>query len=74
MCALLDIFSMVLYTIEKLLYHLSKIRDRTTIKNIRETKIGEQAVIIGVIESFGMKQARKRRYFQMLLKQLKKMH
>jgi len=51
-----------------LLYHFPrKYLDRTTIKSIQETKIGEEAVIIGRVESFGMKQARKRRYFQMLM-------
>tara|TARA_B100000686_G_scaffold355249_1_gene471565 strand:- start:3540 stop:5642 length:2103 start_codon:yes stop_codon:yes gene_type:complete len=54
--------------IGQLLYHFPRrYLDRTTIKHIRDTKIGEQAVIIGTVESFGMKQARKRRYFQMLL-------
>ena len=52
----------------KLLYHFPRrYLDRTTIKYIRETKIGEEAVIIGKVESFGMKHARRRRYFQMLL-------
>ena len=52
----------------QLLYHFPRrYLDRTTIKYIRETKIGEEAVIIGTVESFGMKQARKRRYFQMIL-------
>ena len=51
-----------------LLYHFPRrYLDRTTIQYIRDTKIGEEAVIIGKVESFGMKQARKRRYFQMLL-------
>ena len=36
-----------------LLYHFPRqYLDRTTIKYIRETKIGEEAVIIGKIESF----------------------
>ena len=52
----------------QLFYHFPRrYLDRTTIKYIRETKLGEEAVIIGRVESFGMKQARKRRYFQMLL-------
>ena len=52
----------------QLLYHFPRrYLDRTTIKYIRETKIGEEAVIIGKVESFGMKRARKRRYFQMLI-------
>ncbi len=51
-----------------LLYHFPRrYLDRTTIQYIRDTKIGEEAVIIGKVDSFGMKQARKRRYFQMLL-------
>jgi ATP-dependent DNA helicase RecG len=40
--------------------------DRTNIKYIREVKIGEEAVIIGKIGSFGMQKAR-RRFFQMTL-------
>ena len=55
--------------IGELLYHFPRrYLDRTTIKCIRDTKIGEEAVIIGEVESFGMKHARKRRYFQMMLK------
>ena len=55
-------------TVGQLLYHFPrKYLDRTTIKNIREIKLGEKAVIIGKVESFGMKRARKRHYFQMLL-------
>jgi len=51
-----------------LLHHFPrKYLDRTTIKSIRDTKIGEETVIIGKIESFGMKQTRKRRYFQILI-------
>ena len=54
--------------IGSLLHHFPrKYLDRTTIKSIRDTKIGEETVIIGKIESFGMKQARKRRYFQILI-------
>ena len=53
----------------QLLYHFPrKYLDRTNIKYIREIKIGEEAVIIGKIVSFGMKQARKRRFFQMMIK------
>ena len=52
----------------QLLYHFPRrYLDRTTIKYLKETKLGEEAVIIGKVESFGMKQTRKRRYFQMLL-------
>ena len=53
----------------QLLYHFPRrYLDRTNIKSIREVKIGEEAVIIGKIVSFGMKQARKRRFFQMIIK------
>ena len=52
----------------QLIYHFPrKYLDRTTIKHIRDTKIGEESVIIGRVESFGMKRARKRRFFQMLI-------
>jgi ATP-dependent DNA helicase RecG len=54
--------------IGQLLHHYPRrYLDRTNIKYIRETKLGEEAVIIGKITSFGMKQARKRRFFQMSL-------
>ncbi len=54
--------------IGQLLYHFPRrYLDRTTIKYIRETKIGEETVIIGKVESFGMKQAKNRRYFQILI-------
>ena len=54
--------------IGSLLHHFPrKYLDRTTIKSIRDTKIGEETVIIGKIESFGMKKTRKRRYFQVLI-------
>ena len=52
----------------QLLHHFPRrYLDRTNIKNIREVKIGEEAVIIGKITSFGMQQARRRRFFQMTL-------
>jgi len=52
----------------QLLHHFPRrYLDRTNIKNIREVKIGEEAVIIGKIASFGMQQARRRRFFQMTL-------
>ena len=57
-----------IYTIDDLLrYYPRKYLDRTNIKYIREVKIGEEAVVIGKIKSFGMKQAKKRRFFQMNL-------
>ena len=52
----------------QLLYHFPRrYLDRTNIKSIRDTKIGEEAVFIGKVISFGMKQARRRRYFQLTL-------
>ncbi len=49
----------------QLLHHFPRrYLDRTNIKYIREVKIGEEAVIIGKIASFGMQQARRRRFFQ----------
>ena len=52
----------------QLLHHFPRrYLDRTNIKNIREVKIGEEAVIIGKVASFGMQHARRRRFFQMTL-------
>jgi len=52
----------------QLLHHYPRrYLDRTNIKYIREVKIGEEAVIIGKIASFGMQQARRRRFFQLTL-------
>ena len=52
----------------QLLHHFPRrYLDRTNIKNIREVKIGEEVVIIGKVASFGMQQARHRRFFQMKL-------
>ena len=54
--------------IGQLLHHYPRrYLDRTNIKYIREIKLGEEAVIIGKVTSFGMKQARRRRFFQMTL-------
>ena len=54
--------------IGQLLHHYPRrYLDRTNIKYIREIKLGEEAVIIGKITSFGMKQARRRRFFQVTL-------
>ena len=38
--------------------------DRTQIKYIREVKLGEEAVLIGKVDSFSMKQSGRRRFFQ----------
>ena len=52
----------------QLLHHYPRrYLDRTNIKYIREVKLGEEIVIIGKVTSFGMKQARRRRFFQMSL-------
>ena len=54
--------------VRQLLHHFPRrYLDRTNIKNISEVKIGEEAVIIGKVASFGMQQARRRRFFQMTL-------
>tara|TARA_B100000029_G_scaffold129818_1_gene123297 strand:- start:6226 stop:8325 length:2100 start_codon:yes stop_codon:yes gene_type:complete len=54
--------------VEDLLYYFPrKYLDRTNIKLISHVKLGEEAVIIGKVESFGIKKTRKRRYFQMIL-------
>ena len=52
----------------QLLHHYPrKYLNRTNIRCIREIKLGEEAVIIGKIVSFGMKHARSRKFFQMKL-------
>ena len=60
-----------LYGIEiiiDILYHIPrKYLDRTNIKTINETKIGEQAVVIGKIISKNMKILGKRRLFQVTI-------
>jgi ATP-dependent DNA helicase RecG len=54
--------------IGQLLHHYPRrYLDRTNIKYIREVKLGEEAVIIGKITSFGTKQTRRRSFFQMTL-------
>jgi len=42
-----------------------KYLDRTNIKPINKIKINEKVVIIGIIESFGVKRLRKGKYFQL---------
>ena len=42
-----------------------KYLDRTNIKPINQVRINEKVVIIGVIESFGVKKLRKGKYFQL---------
>ncbi|MDP6571101.1 MAG: ATP-dependent DNA helicase RecG [Candidatus Marinimicrobia bacterium] len=50
----------------QLLYHFPRrYLDRTNIKKINQVKIGEEAVLIGKVESFGLKQAGRRRFFQL---------
>ncbi len=42
-----------------------KYLDRTNLKKINEIKINEKVVIVGIIESFGVKKLRKGKYFQL---------
>ena len=52
----------------QLLYHFPRrYLDRTNIKKINQVKIGEEAVLIGKVESFGLKRAGRRRFFQLNL-------
>ena len=54
--------------IGELLYHFPRrYLDRTNIKTIRELKLGDEAVIVGRVESFGLQRTRKRSFFKMLL-------
>ena len=41
--------------------------DRTNIKTIRNLRIGDEAVILGRIDSFGVKPTKKRRFFQLTI-------
>tara|TARA_B100001250_G_scaffold414223_1_gene451380 strand:- start:1509 stop:3617 length:2109 start_codon:yes stop_codon:yes gene_type:complete len=51
-----------------LIYHFPrKYLDRTTIKTIRNLRIGDEAVILGQIDAFGVKPAKKRRFFQLTI-------
>ena len=55
-------------TVSKLIYHLPRrYLDRTNIKTIRELRIGDEAVILGQIQSYGVKPAKKRRFFQLTI-------
>ena len=50
----------------QLLHHYPRrYLDRTNIKYIGEVKVGEEVVIVGKVRSFGMKQTKRRRFFQM---------
>ncbi len=53
-------------TVRDLLYHIPrKYLDRTTVKSIRSLRVGDEAVIIGRIMSFGIQRTRKRNFFQL---------
>ena len=55
-------------TIEDILYHIPrKYLDRTNIKPINQTKIGEQTVVIGKVISKNIKVLGKRRLFQVTI-------
>ena len=45
-------------------YYPRKYLDRTSIKKIREVKIGERAVVVAKVQSCSMKRTKKNRYFQ----------
>ncbi len=48
-------------------YYPRKFLDRTNIKPIKELKIGEEAVVIGRIETLGLRKTRRRNFFQITL-------
>ena len=52
---------------ELLLYYPRKYLDRTNIKPINYLKIGEEAVIIGNVQYYGLKKTRKRPFFQVII-------
>ena len=55
-------------TVSDLIYHLPRrYLDRTNIKTIRNLRIGDEAVILGQIDSFGVKPTKKRRFFQLTI-------
>jgi len=55
-------------TVKDLIYHFPRrYLDRTTIKKINELRVGDTAVIVGKVETFGLKQTKKRKYFQMVM-------
>jgi ATP-dependent DNA helicase RecG len=55
-------------TIKDLIYHFPRrYLDRTTVKKINELRVGDTAVIVGKVETFGLKQTKKRKYFQMIV-------
>ena len=55
-------------TIGDLLYHFPRrYLDRTTIKNIVEIRVGDEAVIMGIVKSLGLKKTRRRTFFQMVI-------
>ena len=55
-------------TVSDLIYHLPRrYLDRTNIKTIQNLRIGDEAVILGKIDSFGVKPAKKRRFFQLTI-------
>jgi len=48
-------------------YYPRKFLDRTNIKPINHLKIGEEAVVIGKVQSFGLRKTRRRNFFQIIL-------
>jgi len=55
-------------TVLELIHHFPRrYLDRTNIKTIRNLRIGDEAVILGEIESFGVKPAKKRKFFQLTI-------
>ena len=44
-----------------------KYLDRTNIKPINQLKIGEETVVIGRVQSFGLRKTRRRNFFQIIL-------
>ena len=48
-------------------YYPRKFLDRTNIKPINQLKIGEEAVVIGRVQTFGLRKTRRRNFFQIVL-------
>ena len=57
-----------LNTVGDLIYHFPRrYLDRTNIKTINHLRIGDEAVILGRVDAFGIKPAKKRRFFQLTI-------
>ena len=55
-------------TVRDLLYYFPRrYLDRTTVKQISELRVGDEAVIVGRVKSHSVKSARKRKFFNLVI-------